>query len=165
MQQLRSLVDRSRALNPSLQFVWRATTHSPFPADRNCIAEGHANTHAGVVDRLNAIAREQADLPPRISFWEEPAVMTYSAPHGCFRDVVHHDRCGAGAEHLWTQRKAGRCALSRMGRLPPAVPPPAIPQGWALQGGLSEAVTQSLFWLPLFQGCECAGAGGGAQRA
>jgi hypothetical protein len=143
MQRLRSLMDRSRALNPSLQFVLRATSHFPVPAGRSCVAYGYANTHAGVVERLNAIARQQTDLPPRIPFWEEPAIMTYSAPHACFRDVMHHD--------CWGLDSGAGTRVSRV------VTPPAWPgsRGWARRGGLSEAVTQSLFWLPLFNECEC----------
>eukprot|EP00962_Isochrysis_galbana_P043310 scaffold16454_cov117-Isochrysis_galbana.AAC.8 len=157
---LRRLVDRSRAVNPSIEFMWRATSHSPFPDWRDCMVDGYANTHAGVVDRLNQIARTQANRSPPIPFWEEPAMMSYSAPHACFRDPVHHDLCGAGAEHMLRHNKAGRCALMRMGRYPPPLVPP-VAQGWAREGGLSEAITQSLFWLPLFGGCACAGGGVG----
>ena len=151
---LDSLMRKALARNPTLSFVLRATTHSPAFQMRSC-SIAQPNQHAEIVDRLNAMAEGVTD-GTRVHYWRQPALMTYSAPKGSFRDAAHFDQCGKGAEDLNPGSRGGRCAISRMrpmngtelrsGRN-------QICSGWARCGGLNEAITQTLFSLPIFD-CE-----------
>ena len=54
-------------------------------------------THPLAIAALNVAAREILS-PLGVIIWEEPAQLTLSAPRGAFRDLQHHDVCGAGAD-------------------------------------------------------------------
>jgi len=150
--------------NPTLSFVFRATSHSPIFNTSLCRTHAFPNLHAEAVDRLNAMARRATSkFNVRVHFWSEPAIMSYSAPREAFRDTVHFDFCGRGADYLSPTTKAGRCALEMMSppanasseNLTAAASSGYMHRGWAEGGGLSKAITQTLFGLPMFN-CACA---------
>ena len=165
-------VARVQRANPTVRFVWRATTHqqSPMEDPWTCQFPG---THPGVVARLNAIARA-AFRPLGVDLWDEPEQMTLSAPTGSFRDPQHHDICGAGTETLKT--RSHHCAASRLAGRHEELGWPGVACGyrthcgwapllnattgqldtlrarglnehqlWAALGGLSEAITDTFF--------------------
>ena len=123
-----------------------------------------------VVDRLNEIAREILGRAGVI-IWEDPPLLTLSAPRAAFRDTVHHDACGAGAEVVpsgtypngfrgadgtvrpGSLHGGARCSAVKLGLAEPQEVGLHPSDGsWTDRGGLSEAVTQTLF--PLL-GCAC----------
>jgi len=88
--------------------------------------------------------------------------MTLSAPAGAFRDLQHHDACGAGGDRRDTTPGA-RCAAERRAGTHEAHgwTASAAEGGkhaaatWSAMGGVSEAITDSFFTSVL--GCkECA---------
>ena len=116
-------------------------------------------THPLAIAALNVAAREILS-PLGVIIWEEPAQLTLSAPRGAFRDLQHHDVCGAGADRQ-DGSKGSRCAAERRagahqanGWVASAAERGRAPT-WSAMGGVSEAITDTFFTSVL--GCkECA---------
>ena len=182
LHELAHMVARAQAANPTLLVVWRQTTHqlllddagSPevsLAASRRAGASlcglgkgqprAYPGTHPSAIAALNAAAREILS-PLGVVIWEEPAPMTLSAPGGAFRDLQHHDACGAGGDRHDTTPGA-RCAAERRagthgahGWAASAAEGGNRAATWSAMGGVSEAITDSFFTSVL--GCSaCAG--------
>lgn len=200
LRELAHIVARAQAANPTLLVVWRQTTHQLLlddagSPDRSLKASQHVGaglcglgktacvflfckprafpgTHPLAIAALNAAAREILS-PLGVIIWEEPAQLTLSAPRGAFRDLQHHDVCGAGADRH-DGSNGSRCAAERRagahqanGWVASAAERGRAPT-WSAMGGVSEAITDTFFTSVL--GCkECAlergtGAVGGRPR-
>ena len=190
LHELAHIVARAQAANPTLLVVWRQTTHQLLLDDAGspevslatsrragAILCGLGNrtaftrlqpraypgTHPSAITALNTAAREILS-PLGVIIWEEPAPMTLSAPGGAFRDLQHHDVCGAGGDRHDTTPGA-RCAAERRagthaahGWAASAAEGGNKAATWSTMGGVSEAITDSFFTSVL--GCsECAGPG------
>jgi len=151
---LAHIIARVQAVNPSVQFVWRQTTHQLLLEDATLkagaslcgLAAGRARAFPGtnplVIRALNEAARSTL-APLGVKIWEEPALLTLSAPLGAFRDPQHHDACGAGSDRHDGSR-GSRCAAARRKGEGGAHANPADAT-WARMGGLSEAITDTFF--------------------
>ena len=150
---LAHIIARVQAVNPTVQFVWRQTTHQLLLEDAKSLkagaslcglAAGRARAFPGTnplaIRALNEAARS-ALAPLGVIIWEEPALLTLSAPLGAFRDPQHHDVCGAGSDRH-DRSRGSRCAAARRKGEGFARPVDAT---WARMGGLSEAITDTFF--------------------
>ena len=147
---LSHIVARVQAINPTIQFVWRQTAHQLLFEDRGAVSfcrRVYPGMNPLVIRALNEAARK-ALAPLGVTIWEEPALLTLSAPLGSFRDPVHHDACGAGSDRVDGSRGSKCGAIRRKGGEVRVHPTPS----WTRTGGLSEAITDTFFDLVL--GCK-----------
>lgn len=175
---LRRLIRSVRASNPSVSFVWRQTAYPTALVDTAggswsstsrkfmCDKFSYPASYPKLVTLLNDAARRTFAGEDGVTVWEEPALLTFSAPTASFHfgEPVHHDTCGPSAERgkRGSYRWTWACAHSKLSGNRTVDWPPGSPKNldgkgpWTATGGLSYAVTQTLLAGVL----GCAGAGG-----
>merc|ERR1712087_14302 len=96
LRRLASMLRRVQFRNPDATIIWRQTTHAR-PMSSGCNLHGFPQTNPSLIEKLNDAARE-AFRGSSVLLWEDPPILTASAPQAAFRDTMHHDLCGPGAE-------------------------------------------------------------------
>ena len=141
-------------LAPPVHFIWRQSTYANLAA-QGCAKGGYPTSYPVLVQRMNEIARiamRNAD----VAVWDEPALLTASAPRAAFHDSIHVDVCHFVFEHLTGKERMAnyaKCLQRREGGQRSA-DEPLLQNHSGFHEGVNLAIIHSLLKQ---LGCPCAG--------
>lgn len=141
-------------LAPPVHFIWRQSTYANLAA-QGCAKGGYPTSYPVLVQRMNEIARiamRNAD----VAVWDEPALLTASAPSAAFHDSIHVDVCHFVFEHLTGKERMAnyiKCLQRREGGQRSA-DEPLLQNHSGFHEGVNLAIIHSLLKQ---LGCPCAG--------